>query len=735
MLEAHFFDGESVYQIQRRLKAKRKDVEAAVEPALNKMRTALRVWWSPGRGGCDLTGRNQPRRRVNFAAPLVDLRSMPPTPATLASRNDPPTPKVDPEFKALIAPLTPQERSQLSANIAEEGCRDALVVWKSEGILIDGHNRLEICTRLRVPYATTEIDFPSREAAKLWIEENQIGRRNLSSDQRAAIAYRILQRRIAISKAERGRKGGLAGGSGRAKLSLVVTASTEQPQLRQREIAAAQLAVPSRKLRLISQIAKHSAPMLEQILAGTLTIKKAKDQLAEESRQSKRNAAVKAHPKGSGIYTGDLTLLNRLVADDSADLFLCDPPNSQDAVPLYGQLAEVASRKLKSGGLCVVTCGQMYLDRGMNEMAKHLQYYWLCAVSQTGNSRSSSVLARKVTSNFTPMLMFAKRPVPGVPTHPFLSDMILTDKKGQGVDQVRYFIEKLTEPGQLVVAPFCGDGAVPEACVATERNYIATEDDPGVAAAARARVAAFRKAQAITGSTSKSPKAHQRLIREELAKTEESFDCSIENAVVKEIAHAEAKAIIEKYEWLKTMPAFVIRCFGIFFDGICGGVVVYRSEYTENLHVWDQFEFTDKIICLARGVSLHWAHPHSASKLIRQSMKMLPEKYKVVTCTVDSQAGEVGIIYQACGYDYVGVMSKGGDRASIITPDGKQVSSRDAYTLFGTRSIKKLREMGLTVASVPRKSRYFAFIGSKKEKADNRKKIEHLIKPYPKRSA
>lgn len=114
-------------------------------------------------------------------------------------------------------------------------------------------------------------------------------------------------------------------------------------------------------------------------------------------------------------------------------------------------------------------------------------------------------------------------------------------------------------------------------------------------------------------------------------------------------------------------------------------------------------------------------------------MRMLPEKYKVITATVDNTANEVGTIYQACGFDYVGQMSKGGNRASILEPDGKHLSERQAYARYGTRSIKKLRELGLTVVSVPRKNRYFGFTGSKKEMRENRKAIEHLLQPYPKR--
>lgn len=42
IVEAHFFDGESVLKIQRRYKLKRRDVEAMIEVSLITMRTALR---------------------------------------------------------------------------------------------------------------------------------------------------------------------------------------------------------------------------------------------------------------------------------------------------------------------------------------------------------------------------------------------------------------------------------------------------------------------------------------------------------------------------------------------------------------------------------------------------------------------------------------------------------------------------------------------------------------------
>jgi hypothetical protein len=42
IVEAHFFDGESIFKIQRRYKLKRRDLESMIEAALGNMRTALR---------------------------------------------------------------------------------------------------------------------------------------------------------------------------------------------------------------------------------------------------------------------------------------------------------------------------------------------------------------------------------------------------------------------------------------------------------------------------------------------------------------------------------------------------------------------------------------------------------------------------------------------------------------------------------------------------------------------
>jgi hypothetical protein len=245
--------------------------------------------------------------------------------------------------------------------------------------------------------------------------------------------------------------------------------------------------------------------------------------------------------------------------------------------------------------------------------------------------------------------------------------------------------------------------------------------------------------------------AHQKIIRDKKAETDklnlfgnywDQLDLSLKNSVVKQIdLHTASKMIIE-YEWLGCMPAVNFYAYGIYFDGVCGGVVVYGQEYTENLGVWDKYDYTGKIILLSRGVCIHWTPINTASKLIMTSMKMLPKKYKIVTATTDHLAGEIGTIYQACNFDYVGSMRESNpnvkgkklDREGYLIK-GKLYGSRAIRSKIGSQKMEDILKRWPDAVKVAQNSkhRYFYFLGSKSDKKYHRFKINHLIKQYPKR--
>ena len=85
---------------------------------------------------------------------------------------------IDEEFKYLLPELDEESFESFVANIIENGCRDAVIVWND--IIIDGHIRYDICIKNDIPFNTVEKEFASREEALIWIVSNQISRRNLT---------------------------------------------------------------------------------------------------------------------------------------------------------------------------------------------------------------------------------------------------------------------------------------------------------------------------------------------------------------------------------------------------------------------------------------------------------------------------------------------------------------------------------------------------------------------------
>lgn len=94
---------------------------------------------------------------------------------------------VNPEFRDKIPPLSPDEFSKLEENILADGeVREPLVVW--DGTIIDGHHRWKIIQKHpEIPYKVKQMSFPDKYAAIVWMCKNQIGRRNISDEQRTVL--------------------------------------------------------------------------------------------------------------------------------------------------------------------------------------------------------------------------------------------------------------------------------------------------------------------------------------------------------------------------------------------------------------------------------------------------------------------------------------------------------------------------------------------------------------------
>lgn len=198
---------------------------------------------------------------------------------------------VDNEFKELIPPLADEERKQLEENILRDGIQDALKVW--QGILIDGHNRYEIAKRHGLTFTTTEMQFATRDDAKIWIIKNQLGRRNINDYTRGELVTQF--KTIIAARAKENQK--LSEGRGQKGLSNLINLNAEaqaiQPVNTQKELAE-MADVSTGTMAKIEKLVDNATPEIKQALReGELSINaayegvKAGAQTVEEVKEKK----------------------------------------------------------------------------------------------------------------------------------------------------------------------------------------------------------------------------------------------------------------------------------------------------------------------------------------------------------------------------------------------------------------------------------------------------------------
>jgi N6-adenosine-specific RNA methylase IME4 len=211
---------------------------------------------------------------------------------------------IDPEFKALIPALAPEEISQLEANILAEGCRDPLVTW--QGILIDGHNRFAICSKLGLAFQTLEREFTDRSQVVEWIIRNQFGRRNLSAYERTKLALRLEETIAARAKANQVESGKEFG------KGCQISDKPIDPIDTKRELAQV-AGVSHDTVAKVKKIESKAAPEVKAALStGAISINQAyqqikreeKEAIREERREENRVKVAQATTPESIIETG-----------------------------------------------------------------------------------------------------------------------------------------------------------------------------------------------------------------------------------------------------------------------------------------------------------------------------------------------------------------------------------------------------------------------------------------------
>ena len=209
-------------------------------------------------------------------------------------------PRIDAQLKDMIPPLSEEERTGLEQNIIKNGCLMPLIVWQEENILIDGHNRFDICEKHGIEYTITYKSFASRLDAEIWMIDQQLDRRNISMATKCELGL-MLEEKVAELAKQRQREAGKKTGSMTkediAKSKLVANlpqACDKKPAPKSRDVAAKKAGVSPRTLSKYKKVKEQAPPEVkEKLRTGEMSIHGAYKEVKRAEQQAKRQEIVK----------------------------------------------------------------------------------------------------------------------------------------------------------------------------------------------------------------------------------------------------------------------------------------------------------------------------------------------------------------------------------------------------------------------------------------------------------
>ena len=175
---------------------------------------------------------------------------------------------IDPEFAHKIPPLTDDEFRQLEENIVADGeVYEPIVTWN--GVIVDGHNRWKIIQKHpEIPYKIREAQFADRWEAFEWMYRKQLGRRNLTDE----------QRRYMVGKMYEARKKSIGGDRGNQYTKVPSDQSGHLPNTKTRKALADELGIGEGTVQRagefaqgVDKIREVDSETADKVLAGEST--------------------------------------------------------------------------------------------------------------------------------------------------------------------------------------------------------------------------------------------------------------------------------------------------------------------------------------------------------------------------------------------------------------------------------------------------------------------------------
>jgi DNA modification methylase len=437
------------------------------------------------------------------------------------------------------------QEHEFHADIQERGIRVPLEVIDGRTI-IDGRSRWLAAKRLgiaRVPVVAAPLNG---DPPVLYMLRAATKRRHLTDDQRACLAREEMEYLATISRRDRARRGGLAGGRGRAK-SPDSSAGSSAGELRRdragtaRMKAAVTYGVSERRIRAAQRLRNRDPKLYERVKSGEERLAVAQRQAEREARrrhqrQLARRARVAGHDSQWEVRKGDCLAELARLAPATVRLAFADPPYNQgvdygggpqaDRRPEQSYLAwcrrwmQACARVLTDDGSLWVMIGDEYADHFgilLREVGlfrrSWIKWYETFGVNCTNNfNRCSRHIfycvkhpqrfvfhADAVMRPSDRAAKYAdKRSAPAgklwdnvwcLPRLVENSAERLPDFPTQlPLAVVRPIVQCASDPGDLIVDPFSGSGTTGVAAVENQRRFLGIERNRRFAQVSRQRI-------------------------------------------------------------------------------------------------------------------------------------------------------------------------------------------------------------------------------------------------------
>jgi len=424
---------------------------------------------------------------------------------------------IDDEIKNRLWKLNDTEQENLKQSLINEGCREALILWGN--ILIDGHNRYEICKAFDIEYRTIQKHFNNKNEVLKWIDTNQLSRRNLTDFQRTILNGRISKINKQENNGIRGnqytKEAGDKMSQGKISEDLKITARTLQraenfvdaiEDIERNVGKELSNKITNQETTLTKQdvisLGKEEPFKQEELIKMIINkevknLKEAKKVMEIDNR--KLNTTT---DKVENLYLGDCIEILKTLKEKSVDCVVMDPPylidykdTRESFNPTFNDSSENKEEKLDNWfreiKRVIKDNAHIYCFYGQDEnnsFYKYLNKYFdpqIMPLIWVKNNHTMTDFNENYASKYEPLYfcsngdrLLNNKVSPNVLNYNIPTNKL--HKTQKPIDLLEYLISNSTVEGEIVLDPFMGSGSTLRAAKNLKRKYVGIEIEPDI---------------------------------------------------------------------------------------------------------------------------------------------------------------------------------------------------------------------------------------------------------------